>query len=278
MSNIKIGHINFLNILPLTYSYRNVYANGLDIKYNVPSILNDDLANKRLDISHISSIVYARLNDDLLLLPNICIRADCDVESIMLISRVPIENLNGEKIILTSKSATSHCLLKIILSEGYNLTPKYFVDSVDFKNPVSDDSTAALLIGDDALYNYFHKPKNFYCYDLGKLWHELTGKSMTYAVWAVQKNFAENFPNRLQFAYEKIISGLNYGVKNKSAAINSILKDTSFTYDQLDHYLGNVIKWNFSNVAVEALQTYYKLAYKLNLIDRLPEIKFADVK
>ena len=93
------AHINFLNILPLTYSYRNGYANGLDIKYNVPSILNDDLANKRLDISHISSIVYARLNDDLLLLPNICIRADRDVESIMLISRVPIEKLNGEKII-----------------------------------------------------------------------------------------------------------------------------------------------------------------------------------
>ena len=104
MKNVRVGHINFLNVLPLTYSYKHGYSEGLEITYDVPSALNEDLKNNQLDISPISSIFYAQNNDKLLMLPNICIRADCDVTSIVLISKKPIENITDDKIILTASN------------------------------------------------------------------------------------------------------------------------------------------------------------------------------
>ena len=277
MSMPRVGHINFLNVLPLTYSYKHGYSEGLSLTYAVPSKLNNDIKNAQLDISPISSIEYARQSENLLLLPNICIRADCDVQSIVLVSKKPIEHITDDKIILTSKSATSHCLLKIILSEGYGASPTYEVENISAENPIPADSTASLLIGDDALYNYLNTPKDLYCYDIGKEWHKLTGHSMVYAVWVVRKEFDKNSPELVKFAYNKIISGMHDGIQNKNLAIESILQEKPFTYEALDQYLGGIIKWNLPKEATDSLMIYYQSAHRLHLIDTIPAIKFADV-
>ena len=264
-------------MLPLTYSYNHGYSEDLEMTYDVPSVLNEDLKNNQLDISPISSIVYAQNYDELLILPDICIRADCDVTSIVLISKKPIENITNDKIILTAKSATSHRLLKIILSESYNAKPTYQIDHVKVDNPIPADATASLLIGDDALYMYLKTPKDLYCYDLGKEWHKLTGHSMVYAIWAVRKDFAKVSPELLKMAYNKIISGMYNGIKNKRMAIESVLNEKPFSYNELDQYLGNIIKWDLPKESIEALQEYYNLAYKLNLIKNVPKIEFASI-
>ena len=274
----RVGHINFLNVLPLTYSYKHGYSDGLSMTYAVPSELNRDIKNAQLDISPISSIEYARQSKNILLLPNICIRADCDVQSIVLVSKKPIEQIKNDTITLTSKSATSHCLLKIIMAENYGVSPNYKIENISVENPIPDDSTASLLIGDDALYHYLNTPENLYCYDIGKEWHKLTGHSMVYAVWVVSRDFANNSPELLQFAYNKIISGMQDGIRNKSLAIKSVLQDKPFTYEILNQYLGGIIKWNLPKEAIESLMIYYQSAYKLNLIDSIPEIEFADVE
>ena len=275
----RVGHINFLNVLPLTYSYQNGYSEGLSLKYAVPSVLNSDIKNNRLDISPISSIAYAEQSNNLLLLPDICIRADCDVESIVLISKKPIDKLvTTDKILLTSKSATSHCLLKIILSEGYGINPRYDVNNITADDPITDNATASLLIGDDALYNYLNTPANLYCYDLGKEWNKLTGYSMVYAVWAVRKEFAKTSAELLQFTYDRIIQGMQNGVKNKDIAINSTLNIKPFSYKDLDQYLGNIIKWDLTNYALESLGIYYKLAYQMKFINHIPKIEFVHVR
>ena len=71
----KIGHIDFLNVLPLNYGYKNCAAD-LNIVYGVPTFLNGELVAGRIDFSNISSIEYARHSDELLILPKICVRAD----------------------------------------------------------------------------------------------------------------------------------------------------------------------------------------------------------
>ena len=167
--------------------------------------------------------------------------------------------------------------MKIILSESYGANPQYKVDHVDVNNPVNDDVTASLLIGDDALYIYLNKPQNLYCYDLGKEWHKLTGNSMVYAVWAVRRDFAKEYPELLKLAYEKIISGMNNGIKNKKMAIKSVLTEKPFSYEELDHYLGGIIKWDMPKTSIESLMEYYTLAKKLNLIDHIPKIEFASI-
>ena len=52
----RVGHIAFLNVLPLTYALAHGAAEGLDILRAVPAQLNDRLEAKNLDVSGVSSI------------------------------------------------------------------------------------------------------------------------------------------------------------------------------------------------------------------------------
>lgn len=273
----KIGHIDFLNVLPLNYGYKNCAAD-LNIVYGVPTFLNGELVAGRIDFSNISSIEYARHSDELLILPKICVRADDAVTSIVLISCKPIDKIRDDKIILTSKSATAQRLLKIILHESYDAAPNYETRPVNVDNPIDADATAALLIGDDALQIYLHAPKNFYLYDLGCEWRKLTGKQMVYALWAVRKKFAAAEPQILQATYEKILRAFEFGIAHKADAINSVLNAKPFTFDELDKYLGGAIKWDLTAEGFDALKLYYSKAFALNLIDCEPELEFADVR
>ena len=271
MNSPRIGHINFLNVLPLNYGYQNT-AQDLQIIYGVPTFLNGELKAGRIEISNISSIEYARQADNLLILPKLCVRADDDVTSIVLISRKPIDKIRDDKIILTSKSATAQNLLKIILHESYDAAPQYETRAVTVDNPVDDDATAALLIGDDALFVYLHHPKDFYVYDLGKEWHKLTGRQMIYALWAVRKNFD------IAATYKRIVRAFEFGLEHKAAAIKSVLPTKPFTSEELDKYLGGVIKWDLTAEGLEALKLYYHKAAALKLIEKEPALEFADVE
>lgn len=271
----RIGHIDFLNVLPLSFGYKNF--SELEIVRGVPTFLNSELAAGRIDISNVSSIEFARQSGRLLILPKICVRADCDVTSIVLISRKPIDTLRDDKIILTSKSATAQRLLKIILRESYDAAPNYETRPVDVNKPVDDDATAALVIGDDALQIYLRPPKNFHVYDLGHEWHKLTGRQMVYALWTVRKNFATDKPELLRATYQKIIQAFGFGLAHKAESIQSVLNAKPFTFDELNNYLGGAIKWNLTDDALDALKLYYRKAAALKLIDAVPPLEFADV-
>lgn len=278
MSCPRVGHINFLNVLPLSWSYAHGADKGLILTRGVPAVLNNDIVNHRLDVSNVSSIIYARDSDELVILPDVCISTDGAVQSIILVSRKPIEDIKDDKIILTAKSATSHCLLKIILRSAYGAIPNYYIRHVTPENPIPDDAAASLLIGDDALWLYHHQQPELYYYDLGAEWKKLTGKKMVYALWVANKNFASEQPEMLQLVYDRIRQAFTQGLQHKKAAIESVIKDKPFTYAQLDEYLGPAIRWNLTDDYIDGLKTFYELAHKMNLIEHIPEIKLAAVK
>ena len=278
MDKPRLGHIHFLNVLPITYSLNNLnYKEGLELSNGVPAVINNDLLNNRVDVSEVSSIVYARNYDKLLMLPDLCVRADGEVRSIILVSKKPIEEINEDKIILTAQSATSHCLLKIIMAKAYDANPQYFIRNLTPDNPVPNDATAALFIGDDALnVNLHQEPYKYYYYDLGREWKKLTGRCMVYAVWTVNKEFAKSNPEGMQLVYERLYKGVQAGFSNLREAIATIVDKTPFTPRQLDEYL-HVIKWNLTEEYIENLEVFYELAYEQGLIPRKPKIKIAPV-
>lgn len=278
MSCPRVGHINFLNVLPLTWSYAHGADQGLAITRGVPAVLNNDIVNHRLDVSNVSSIVYARDSEELVVLPDVCISTDGAVQSILLVSRKPIDDIKDDKIILTAKSATSHCLLKIILRGAYGAIPNYFVRHITPEDPIPEDATASLLIGDDALWLYHHKQPDLYYYDLGYEWKKMTGQKMVYALWVANKDFAEQNPELLQLVYDRIHRAFQTGMDHKKEVIESALPHKPFTYEQLDDYLGPTIHWDLTAEYLEGLKTFYSLAHQMNLIEHIPEIKLADVK
>ena len=238
----RVGHIDFLNVLPLAYGYAHGGADGLAIERGVPAVLNSDLIAGRLDVSNVSSILYARHADKLRILRGPCVSTDGAVESILLLSRKPIEEIEDDRIALTAKSATSHALLKIILRSGYGAVPTYNVQSLSVEHPIPEDATAALFIGDDALYLYHHASPSLYVYDLGAEWKKLTGKKMVYALWVASRRFAEQDAAALTRVSRAVRESFAYGLAHKDAAIRSVLDEKPFLYHELDEYLGGVIR------------------------------------
>ena len=277
MKKIKIGHINFLNVLPLNYFYEKKCEKNFEITNGFPAIINEKIKKGELDVSLMSSIEYARQNKNLLLIPKICVRADGEVTSIILVTKKPIEELEGKNLAITVKSATAHSLLKIILWESYKIKPKYFVENLSVKKPIPENYLGGLFIGDEALYLHLNREKKHFYYDLGYEWKKLTGKEMVYAVWAARKNYAKNNPEVLKDFCEKIYEGLQFGLQNKNAAINSVLEKVPFSYEELDEYLGGAIKWDLTAEGIDALKIFYKLAHKNNLLSEIPEINLYEV-
>ncbi|WIW71518.1 menaquinone biosynthetic enzyme MqnA/MqnD family protein [Anaerosinus gibii] len=277
MGKAKLGHINFINCLPLTYSFeKEGFGKGLNITSAVPTVLNNDIVNNRLDVSPVSSIVYARNSEKFLIMPDVAISADGNVQSIILVSKKPIEELTNDKIILTAKSATSHCLLKIVLNKAYGARPNYYIRIIDMNRIIPEDATATLLIGDDALYANHNHQEGFYYYDIGMEWKKLTGLRMVYAVWIINRNFAKSHADLLQLVFDRVTKGFANGYQKKKQAIEMILNHKPFSFAQLDEYL-EVIKWGFSQEHQRALLMFYEMAHEMNLIDHVPKIELAEV-
>ena len=291
-STPRVGHINFLNMLPLTYNFAHGAAEGLSLIRGVPSVLNSDLISGRLDVAAVSSIAYARHSEELLILPKVCISSDGPVQSIVLVSRKPIEALGKDKVILTAKSATSHCLLKIILRGSYGAIPNYYTRNITPEEPVPADATASLFIGDDALWLYHHPPAGLYLYDIGQEWKQLTGQKMVYALWAVRREFANKHPESVQLIQERIHGAFLSFIRNalpgparpagglsyRETIIRSGLEEKRFTYDQLADYLGPVVRWELTEEYLQGLNTFYTMAHEMNLIEHMPKIQFAKIE
>src|SRR6266540_2776500 len=161
---IRLGRISYVNMAPVFY---RLEAEAEEIA-GVPTDLNRRLLAGELDIAPISSIEYARNADRLRLLPRLCVSSQGAVESIQLVSRIPLEQVRT--IAVTPESATSVVLTRVLLPEAAQV-------------PLGEEADAKLLIGDAALQSAFNDPTPHH--DLGRLWLERTGLPMVFAVWAV---------------------------------------------------------------------------------------------
>lgn len=272
----KVGHIQFLNCLPLYYGLVKSHA-LLDIELikGTPTELNTMLINNTLDISPISSIEYARHADSLMLFPDFTVSSAGEVKSILLLSRFPMEELEGRKIALTSTSATSQVLLQIILSHGYKIEPDYMVMKPDLDTMLSS-ADAALLIGDIALRHHADSNK-FYVYDLGVEWNKFTGKNMVYAVWAVNRTFAETKMLLCEDVYEAFRKSMDYSMQNLPEIVEYAAKWEPFDTDFLTAYFRS-LHFKFEEEYQDGLIHFYTMAKDIGAIENVPKLEFIKLR
>ena len=273
----RLGHIAFLNVLPLTYALAHGATQGLDILRATPAQLNGRLEAKNLDVSGVSSITYARHADDLLILPDVCIASDGDVRSVLLVSRVPAEEIKDGRVLLSDKSASSHALLKIILRRAYDAAPIYETRALTPHDPVPEGAAASMFIGDDALELYHHPPEGIYIYDLARAWKQLTGMRMVFGIWAAARSFAVAHPEELRMVHARIAAAFRDWAAVRDAAIGEVLADGRFTRTELQEYLGSAVVWRLDAASLAGLRLFYQYAAEDGLIARAPEIELARV-
>jgi len=177
-NRLKVGKVNFLNTFPIFYPLETgVIRHNFQIIEGSPTTLNSLLAWGELDLGVVSSVEYAHRFEDYLLLPDLSISSRNQVRSVLLLTRVPLEELNGQEILLTPKSFTSIALLKLLFSQRFAVEPRYRVEDYHLPDCRWPSGAAAVLaIGDDAL-RLRKCPEVRLALDLGEAWHEWTGHS-----------------------------------------------------------------------------------------------------
>src|ERR687885_2666472 len=160
---IRLGRISYVNMAPVFY---RLDAEVEEVS-GVPTDLNRRLLAGELDLAPISSVEYARHAPRLRILPRLCVSSEGAVDSIQLVSKLPLERVRT--VAVTPESATSVVLTRVLLPEAEHV-------------PLGEEADAKLLIGDAALQSAFNDPTPHY--DLGRLWLERTGLPMVFAVWA----------------------------------------------------------------------------------------------
>jgi len=268
----RIGHIQFLNSLPLYHMLvKEEVVLEIDLFKDNPRQLCQKLLDGQLDISPVPAIEYARHADELLLLPDLTISSDGKVMSILLISKVPIEQLDGQSVALTNTSATSQVLTRIILEEKYGLRPRYFECPPDL-GQMFREAQAALLIGDDAL-RALQNPPGYHVYDLGEEWTAFTGEKMVYAVWCVRWDYAVQYPENVR----KISRAFQHSMKMSKEQVDVIAEEAArwnvFSKDFLKNYF-LTLKFEFGPEYQQGFLTYLKKARRLGAIEAVPKLIF----
>jgi chorismate dehydratase len=179
----KIGCVPFLNAEPLIWPLENgQIQHGFEIVREVPSKLVRKIGAGELDCALASSVALLDF-PNLIPIPNIAISSRGAAASVLLFHNDPIGEL--DTIWLDPASRTSNVLVQILRDRSSHI-------ECNFINPESEtppeidslpEKTGRLLIGDKAL-EVSNGPDAFTNFtDLGELWKEKTGQSMTFARW-----------------------------------------------------------------------------------------------
>ncbi|GHA19582.1 menaquinone biosynthetic enzyme MqnA/MqnD family protein [Streptomyces echinoruber] len=234
----RVGHIQFLNCLPLFWGLaRTGSLLDLDLRTGTPDGLNDALATGELDIGPISLVEFLRHADDLVALPDIAVGSDGDVMSCLIVSQVPLERLDGERVALGSTSRTSVRLAQLLLAERVGVRPEYFVCPPDLRTMMGE-ARAAVVIGDAALRAALHEAPRLglHVYDLGGMWKAWTGLPFVFAVFAARREFLDRAPDLVRQVHADLLASRDLSLAEVTKVCEQASRWEEFDAATLERY------------------------------------------
>ncbi|MCK9182900.1 MAG: menaquinone biosynthesis protein [Fibrobacteraceae bacterium] len=267
---LRIGRIPFLVCAPFFHLFLQRERRFQDYYFEdgVPRALNKKLWSGEIHLAPASSIAYARAPQSLVLAPDICTSSKLEVHSVELFSRCPIEDLSKKRIFLSSQSATSVALLRILCSQRYHISPEFIINE-------NTDFDAKLLIGDEALLEKM-KMGFPYCYDLASLWREWQGLPFVFGAWSIHHSalFSDVRP-----LLEAFLTDVKESIKvfrespERALASWSALYSNTFPKEFLLNYYGS-LDYEFTEERKESLSLYFLLCKKEGILLDAPKLKF----
>ena len=266
---IRIGHNPNSNMLPM-FIYLPKEHPLIGLETAEPTGHNAMLADGRIDMAPISAFSFGEHWQDYYILPNLSVSTKGRVGSILLFSKVPLEELGGATVALTDMSATSVNLTKILLHQFYGVFPKYKTTPSNLKAMFAQ-ADAALLIADSAIRAAWEQP-DCYIYDLGAEWLKQTGHSMTYAVWAFPRRLLLEKAEEVRLVYNLLVEGkikaLNQPDKVVSACLNMLGGTEAYWHDYFAQF-----HYDLDSGLRAGLQTYLDLCFENQLLPSRPVIE-----
>jgi len=266
---IRLGHIGYSNCFPV---HAGILTGRISFPFKViegiPSELNRYLAEGKVDVSPSSSIEYAVHQGKYVLLPDLSITSRTKVMSIILESKVPLPELDRKTVALTTASATSVVLLRILLELHEGLSPDFMQYEQGIEDPYAA-ADAVLTIGDLAIRRA-RTSRLPYIYDLGELWHQRTGLPFVFALWQV--NYKKNLEQDLARLYDALEESKRYGLAHLQELADGHAAKFDLPADVLLRYWQS-FSYDFGPEEQKGLLTFYGYAAELGVIDSVPELR-----
>ncbi|MFO7753908.1 MAG: menaquinone biosynthesis protein [Desulfobacteraceae bacterium] len=275
---LKMGKINYINAFPVYYGIdqdENLLPDWIELIAEPPSDLNRRLVKGEIQISPISSAFYGMHHEEFLLLPDLSISCHGKVMSVVLMSRYPIEDLDGKTVILTQESETSAAFVKMILLER-DIHPVFETRRVKKLPDVKNSADAVLVIGDTALKEPWESVFDFRI-DLGDMWYEMTGMPFVFAVWAVRRTFAQKKPEIVN----KVIDLLLESKRQGDGHMNQIIRRGADTLGLKESYIKeyyDCLFCDFDIRKIEALECFFRFLHTQGIFEEEVKAGFFERK
>ncbi|MGB4600374.1 MAG: menaquinone biosynthesis protein [Trichlorobacter sp.] len=273
---LKVGWIDYANCRPLLLQIENrLPGTGISLDHGVPAQLNAALAAGEIDLCISSSIEFARHADQYCVLPGHCIGSDGPVQSVLLLTNRPVQELGAERLLVTSESATSVVLLEILLTRHWGLSGCSIESS---RLPWREALTLApgvLLIGDAALRAAMEGDAP-YCYDLGAAWKEMTGLPFVFALWQVTQSAVAREPENLH-ALLALLDQARDQMPGRLEQLAAVAPETQWMGAGLLAEYWRHITYRLDERHLAGLNRFYTLATELGLIKAAAQPLFLKV-
>ncbi|SHE77450.1 chorismate dehydratase [Desulfacinum infernum DSM 9756] len=274
MASLKLGKIAFLNVWPIYFPLEEGWIpHDFEIVARSPAELNELMRRGELDMSVVSSVAYARHPDRMQVLPGLAIACDGPVQSVLLLSRRPVEDLDGREILLTTQSDTSVVLLKVLMQELLKFRRVRYRRGV-LGECLTDGAppTAFLAIGDEALM-YRNHPDYPHVWDLAEVWKRWTGHPFVFALWVARRDLLPAERREVERAVCTLWAARSRGLEDLHVICHEAARAGILDHAGLECYY-RTFTFDLDSQTLAGLELFFRYMVKIGDIPRMPPLDF----
>ena len=245
-------------------------ARDFDISYTLPSGCARALAEGAADIGIIPAAAYTQI-PGLQILPDVAIASRRAVRSILLVSRIPIDQVRT--VALDTSSMTSVALTKVLFEKWLGGGRTFTSVEPNLQHMLAQ-CDAGLLIGDPALQV---DRSRYHTLDLAEEWIRFTGKPFVFAFWAVRAEALREADPALDLA-AIFRDSRDHGLQpqNLEQIVQEWAPQLGLSEHGVREYLTDSIHYQLDPGCLEGLRLFYQYAAEIGALPPAPALQFAE--
>ena len=221
---LRVGHMTYLNS---EVFYRKLPSDACELVALPPRAMAAAVESGELQAGPLPIAEVLRMGEKVQSLGDMGVACDGAALSVFLFSNSPVEELSGSNIAVTTHTATSIQLLRVLFADLWKVSNHRFVE-------MSNAHDAALVIGDPALEKLMLSEYPYY-YDLGSAWKTLTELPFVFAEWVVRTDTPEDARDN----FEQILTDSTRIGMNSVDEIVRIRANETMSESDVEKYVRN---------------------------------------
>lgn len=267
---LRLGKINYSNVWPIFHYFQQDKL-GIPVEWvsQVPTELNEAMRNGTIAMGPISSFSYGENSKKYYIMPNLSVSAFGQVHSLLLFLKKPLSDVLQGKIAVTTTSATTVNLLKIIMKKFYGGNPSY-IPMAPHLETMMLDADAAMLIGDHAIKASWQN-HNYEVIDLGECWNKFTGEWMTFAIWAMSADAIRRYPRYILTIINEFMASKQRSMEDLQPLISKACQSIGGDAIYWRRYFTD-LNYDFGAAQQRGLNLYFRYCFELGYLSEVPQL------